>query len=712
MRVDLEILKDFSVKYGRIAVVEDNFKDQLKKEGEMANETRSAILIGAGYTWDNDENSYVKNSERVYFIIRNKSYFWVWNNSLIKDISNLDIFDIWLRKGKSQEFIKEYIRRLEEEKSKKNPLKLSPKITIDANFLKSIKKTYGVFPVDTTAYSSFLNDEYKRCTRLENDIEEKLIESGYVWNPSSFAYIKNHERIYYWIDRGLIMWEWRRLMRTFYNSQIDALIKWISGDWKYPEGKANNFINLYTDHINSKGSAKTSKNKIVPDDPEDPEDPRNKEEKSKEDLLILKLVSLIRRGKENLITTDLLLDFYNECPTKEMKQKLTWFVKKFGVGGLVINEGNINIKDLVHLITEITYIAVNGIKNKKIKLNENKSSREQYIINFANKMWPTTEGEWTLSRTEPYRFGGNIYILKHLGSVPKEICIGQFGNKLYLYYTNIKTGGGWKELKSAQITETTFGDQISDTNRMSRLADEKWPSKDKSIRWHVVKVLPIKYGNTSGNKYILNRKQNSVESLMVFQVGTSLFGRNKLDNIAWGNTIKLANITPSNPLDKKQLIDLVNKEWPRTEGSGEWMLRDMKSKTSMPAYTLQRTRGIEKAEISQIGDELYYNRPSGENDVSETTTTGAVFPLTRPTAFDKKYLDEITTADGGTTGYMVPGAFSRRGGSVRGIDGSNALGYTLTTIGQQEMKRRPDPLYEQVIKTIYNKISKKKNKKC
>jgi hypothetical protein len=56
-------------------------------------------------------------------------------------------------------------------------------------------------------------------------------------------------------------------------------------------------------------------------------------------------------------------------------------------------------------------------------------------------------------------------------------------------------------------------------------------------------------------------------------------------------------------------------------------------------------------------------------------------------------LDEMTTT-GDVAGYNVPGAFSKRGGSERGIKGSESLGYTLTPQGKKEMHRPADKLTE------------------
>ena len=106
------------------------------------------------------------------------------------------------------------------------------------------------------------------------------------------------------------------------------------------------------------------------------------------------------------------------------------------------------------------------------------------------------------------------------------------------------------------------------------------------------------------------------------------------------------------------------------------------------------------------------------NGVKEQTATAAVSPVTGPMAFKKKNkpmegleplggmeeeekkLEEMTTTSGGggssagTPGYNVPGAFSKRGGSKKGVEGSAALGYTLTSIGKDEMNRTADKLLE------------------
>jgi len=57
-------------------------------------------------------------------------------------------------------------------------------------------------------------------------------------------------------------------------------------------------------------------------------------------------------------------------------------------------------------------------------------------------------------------------------------------------------------------------------------------------------------------------------------------------------------------------------------------------------------------------------------------------------------LKEMTTT-GDVSGYNVPSAFARKGGSKKGVEGSAALGFTLTSIGQQEMNRQGDKLLDE-----------------
>ena len=69
-------------------------------------------------------------------------------------------------------------------------------------------------------------------------------------------------------------------------------------------------------------------------------------------------------------------------------------------------------------------------------------------------------------------------------------------------------------------------------------------------------------------------------------------------------------------------------------------------------------------------------------------------------------IKEMTTTSGGggssagTPGYNIPRCFSKKGGSEKGVEGSEKLGYTLTSTGKDEMDRRADKLLESMMEEL------------
>lgn len=56
-----------------------------------------------------------------------------------------------------------------------------------------------------------------------------------------------------------------------------------------------------------------------------------------------------------------------------------------------------------------------------------------------------------------------------------------------------------------------------------------------------------------------------------------------------------------------------------------------------------------------------------------------------------KNIKEMTTT-GAVSGYNIPAAFSRRGGSDRGVEGSRKLGFELTPLGKKQMNKQGDKI--------------------
>lgn len=98
-------------------------------------------------------------------------------------------------------------------------------------------------------------------------------------------------------------------------------------------------------------------------------------------------------------------------------------------------------------------------------------------------------------------------------------------------------------------------------------------------------------------------------------------------------------------------------------------------------------------DLASYGMKPFKSRPPAKKPISKSSS------LTSPASKKGKIvvngkeirLSEMTTT-GDVAGYNVPSAFSKRGGSQRGLEGSESLGYTLTSIGDKEMKRGADKL--------------------
>jgi hypothetical protein len=176
---------------------------------------------------------------------------------------------------------------------------------------------------------------------------------------------------------------------------------------------------------------------------------------------------------------------------------------------------------------------------------------------------------------------------------------------------------------------------------------------------------------------------------------------------------------PENP-DAAWVVQTANTIWkdPMDIGRGRnsWRINQTKEAPSgETVYQLSKTQTVNVTRyIVKRGDKWYYldidkptrtkkwkelDGPSVKENAAGApggmTTTANVSPVTGPKAFKKteeEQVNEMTTTDGGTSGYNIPGAFSRKGGSAAGVKGSESLGYTLTSIGKQDMNLKADKL--------------------
>ena len=122
--------------------------------------------------------------------------------------------------------------------------------------------------------------------------------------------------------------------------------------------------------------------------------------------------------------------------------------------------------------------------------------------------------------------------------------------------------------------------------------------------------------------------------------------------------------------------------------------KDAKDREDMAAQVRRELELIYKAGLHQEYEQLMNGIfDNGIKEFDRRTIELAKLKKKAEQAVGKS-ITEMTTTDGGTPGYNIPGAFSGRGGSKKGVAGSAALGYELTPQGKKDMQVKADKLYE------------------
>ena len=178
------------------------------------------------------------------------------------------------------------------------------------------------------------------------------------------------------------------------------------------------------------------------------------------------------------------------------------------------------------------------------------------------------------------------------------------------------------------------------------------------------------------------------------------------------------------------VVAVANKLWKDAHDIGKdygptWNLKKVVKHPTGDYYFLEKTKTVHLSRaIKRSNNKWYYldpdptnrvkghtwielgkDRPSDEPSIEqEISTAGAAGPTAIPIGGKRdKPLEEMTTSNSGTTGYAVPGAFTGpegKGGSEAGVEASANIGYELTPIGKQELKRHADRLYEAIKKEL------------
>lgn len=470
---------------------------------------------------------------------------------------------------------------------------------IDINVLKKLEPTFGVVPVTMIQGAQQLMDGGVGVA-AEGEVLEILNQAGFTFSFSDHAYhneskFQDDDQAIYVLSNGVILWVWaKQLARGFHDSS--KLAKWLTGDSKYPNGKANSFIEIYSKAIGMSPKAPMDRMSGGEGEEEIPNEPPSGPVPDRSQVAppMGEADKIIAQAKKKMVgvnrmETDDIIDLYNIAKTKkgEDKEKLMAFIKTLKT----LKENYIKKSTLQTLVQEI----VKGI------VKEGAGSSDDL---------------------------GNF--MKSIGGDPDH-----------------------KKKRISKFRQDMGFDSGYDHSSEKPSGDRGWVEDMANKLWKD----PTDIKGTGRSRWTVNRVENAKSGETVYQLK------------------KVQTIERSRFVVKRD---------------GKWFYLDQK-----PDHTKKWVELPEQPPQSQSGE---------EPPVKEQSMTGAVSPVTGPNAFKKKesteedaQLDEMTTTSGGggssagTTGYNIPGAFSRK---MNGRDHIEVLGYEMTPAGKKEYDRKGDRLLE------------------
>lgn len=267
---------------------------------------------------------------------------------------------------------------------------------IDPNVLKKLGQTYGVAPVDAKV-GVFIKQSIEQgwASELTGDVQNILIGSHYTWDESKKCYTLGNQSVYgFDTPQGpIILWIWDNVLVRVLKT-MDQLFKWIAGNDKYPDGKANSFMKIYAEMTGQKigggappkGDRGEGGGDIEMGEPA--ERPGNYEPKKVDptDALIAKIKK--EAGPNGRLPSDKLIA-YGLQAKKDKNQKLLDFLKTIKI----LKENFIKKSDLSTLLREIVKGVLKETDENEAerRLNARKykdSSQFEYVEKLANRLWP------------------------------------------------------------------------------------------------------------------------------------------------------------------------------------------------------------------------------------------------------------------------------------------------------------------------------------
>jgi hypothetical protein len=544
------------------------------------------------------------------------------------------------------------------------------KLKVDKNVLKQLIPTYGIDSVEPVQLVTVA----MQSSEAPPEYAGTLTDAGYTYESSLHAYVNGAEKIYYIEAQQFLVWTWYdTLARTIQGT--DKLVKWVEGDEKYPGGKANEFIKTYSKMTGQVVPEKPQVSKPVEAKPED--DPKF-QKMDKVDQVIFLTKKKLKGGFR--LPGDDLIDLY-QLAKQEKSNKLMNFVKSLKP----IGENIIKESDLTSLVREIIKEMITNLDERVGSLtpdpaaDQERANMENSAFDVADSVWGRQN--WKIDRQKTGA-EGTIFKLQFQHPVSK-----------WVWKT---TDGKWKYLDRAtrkwidHETETNNPSEgVREETATGAVAGYSTPFAFKKHRTmegitdNQAKAVALKTLTSGDADGVTNGMTKEEARTFLARHG---YAQDQIQRLETPNDLLMPLQEKSNASneDLKIATEIAKKIW------------------GINAKDIEFRAGVSGAGMLMFRvhtGSTYYNwvcknsRNAWFYSDYEHGTRVEWKPIEQPTAVN----EESTT--GGVAGYNIPAAFSKAGGSKRGLEGSESLGYTLTPEGEKQMKRHADKLYESKNKT-------------
>lgn len=601
---------------------------------------------------------------------------------------------------------------------------------IDLNILKRMGKRFGVWPLsklDPKVQHLLANPEH--FIKAPAGFEPLITGGGYEWDDELNGYRLGAGQKMFLLPNGIAIWVFKDAVARALPP--DSIQKWVSADEEYPNGKANAFFQIYG-HLTSQdlgqnetagdnvqdgetdaaagGGVATADDESGPEfskadvqkmlagdysaagvagpkasmasaiptskedepEPQDPEasfappkgevpasrakagEPKPVDKSAAIISTILKTHGINPKAKPSKqqplrLKSDEIIDIWKrakeELPPEDGEKLMAWLKKGMSDGSIQqLNEERMAKAMLETLVRGVVRGIVQEVKEAKKKAKAKKSKKESPSPEPEE---PThSQMDWEPSAERPQQPEKQdhgkwlVAIANKLWKDPMEIGHGQYSWRIRKTVEHPE-GPVYLLQKSKQVTDT----------RVFANRHGKW-------FWFNPDERPIE-----------NRKWHELD--MVHPSDEPSIEQEQ------STTAAAAPVTGPNAFRKKG---------PMEEGDEADAAREAELDALWNRALDRLAKGPPKAKKEK--------KPTKDR-------SGKIFVKGKETK-----LDEMTTTSGGggssqgTTGYSIPGAWvgeKGSGGSDAGVKGSEKLGYTLTAIGKQDMKKHGDKMLQEGI---------------